>query len=251
VNILLFLEQDWERPLPAGSVKANHLLSILKVSKGDKLTVGLFNTGIGQAQIRALTAEGQVELDFPSRIELQEGPLRFPVHIVLGHPRIPVIQRLFKDFSSMGVSTISVLGTDLSEKSYWESSLWKQEEWKKYLWEGSEQGGFTSVPEVHTFWSVRDFLVKTPAPKFPCYFHLNPRLPFAFPYLLDQIQNQNKTELTIAIGPERGWTDKEIALLDSQQWHGLFLGRGVWRTESVGIFSAGLANHLFSWMSRS
>lgn len=236
-------------PLPPGSSKAKHIISILKLGVGDKLKVGLLNGGIGEALIKDVSREGQIDLIFPSSQELNSAPVRFPIHLVLGHPRIPVIQRLVKDFSSLGVSRISVLGTELSEKSYWNSRFWEREEWINHIWEGAEQGGYVSLPSVEKFWSLRDFLEKVPHTDLSCYFHLNPDLPFGLPYLLEHVKDHSGDGVAFALGPERGWTNREIDLLNSHNWQGLFLGPGVWRTESVGQFTAGLANHLFSWMA--
>jgi len=253
VNILLFTEYEWDKPIPARSSKSQHLLSILKLSLGDKLKVGLLDLGIGEARVQAILPNGEIFLEFPPVDKLRKSPQRNPVHLVLGHPRIPVIQRLFKDVSSMGGARISVLGTELSEKSYWKSKFWSQDEWKNHLLEGAEQGGYASLPTVSRFWSVRDFFDKQDPIKLNqlcCYFHLQPNFPYGVPFLMKTLEDQPVDELVLAVGPERGWTEKELEVFTSKGWQGLYLGDGVWRTESVGIFCSGLANHLFSWKRR-
>ncbi len=243
VNLLLFTPQDWDAPLCPEDPRAVHIRTILKSCQGDPLQVGLLNTGTGTASVKKLGDDGSVDLLFPPVWELEPTAELLPVHLVLGHPRPPVFRRILKDVASFGISRLSVCATELSEKSYFSSHLWTKNQFMDDLLEGAQQGGQTRLTQVARYWSIGDFFRKNSLPKTPTIqenryiLDLDSRAPF----LYNQIIDSHGPEMTLAIGPERGWTSDEVQQFLRNGYTTVQLGRAIWRTEAACLFAAGLA----------
>jgi 16S rRNA (uracil1498-N3)-methyltransferase len=251
VNQMLFSLSEWGQPLAPSDPRYRHGLKILGLKPGDQLKVGLLNYGSGSAQVRQFDAQGLV-LDFPST--LTPPPARLGIRLLLGHVRPLVLQRLFKDFASLGVAEIWVINAGLTEGSYFQSSFWQHDEYQRFLLEGAEQGGDVVLPQVRRFYSFQAAIAALPAPveQGRYIFHPGP-YPLCPHQLLSQAPaivvpslslGSNQTPqisltlppsdlLSLAIGPERGWTAMELSQAQDQGFMVYSLGPRILRTELV------------------
>ena len=244
MNILLFSGAEWGKPLDSKDYRAVHVREHLKLSKGDSLRVGLLDKGTGRAEL--LSDPGSdlnIEMKFPRELRQSLFPA---VHLLIGHPRPPVFQRLVRDLASMGIHRISWLHTVLGEKSYLSSRVWQSELLEQQLRLGLEQGAHTSMPLMLKHYSVRR-----------CLEHLEPdgnlRI-VLHPPETDQQKTENPpllgkvlegiapgSSLTIAIGADRGWTEEELQTLQAGNFLPAQLGPALLRTETAAILAAGMA----------
>src|SRR5690606_24497542 len=74
VNILLFREDAWGRPLDPADERCVHVRTVLKSGPGDKLRVGLLGRGIGTAVVSADRAGQPLEIEFPEINSLVADP---------------------------------------------------------------------------------------------------------------------------------------------------------------------------------
>jgi len=249
VNILLFSQNEWNKPLSRDDPRVAHIQKILGKFTGETLRVGCLGRGRGEAKILEMPSQGDLVLEFPSLDTLAPGPPSLPVVLLLGHPRIPVIQRLCRDLASFGVAGIAVCGTDLGEKSYFSSSFWTRNQAQNLAIEGAQQGGLTVLPAIDRWWSVADFLEKnTNTYREYNRYVLHPSHSHSFfaPTLAADFIRKTPRGVLIAVGPERGWSDREVDRLMGGDFTPLSLGPYTWRTESAAVFAAGLSTHLYS-----
>ena len=108
----------------------------------------------------------------------------------------------------------------------------KVERWNKIAYEASKQSGRQIVPKV----SNLDIL-KNIVEKFSKYDIV------VLPYEKENGQNlkqlleknRNIKNIAVVIGPEGGFSDKDLALLNTDNVHSVTLGPRILRTETAGI----------------
>ncbi len=222
MNLMLFAPGERDRPLPATDRRVIHLRDILHLSEGDTFDAGELDGSPGTGTVLSLGPEGL-------RWRFEPGGTSPPVHpltFVIGCPRPPVTRRLLRDLTALGAARLLFCATDLNEKSYLSARLWRTDDWRNALIEGAEQGKSTRLPVTERHWSVLAAVRTLPADA--------DRL-----YLCGDVDAPSlavvpiRKPLVLAIGPERGWTDRERALLEDRGFRPAGLGERVLRTETA------------------
>jgi 16S rRNA U1498 N3-methylase RsmE len=270
VNLIVFSPEEWGQSLPADDERAVHIREVLRLAPGDAFRVGLLDQGAGQAVYRGL-ADGRALLDWPDRSALfpDAGPL--PITVLLGQPRPPVMQRLLKDLGALGVARILVVSSELSEKSYMQSRLWIGHQsadpagagdraasggsgiWRNHLVAGAQQGGHCFLSRVERYYSVKKAIEALEGQAAPgtaealplAYSHrrlvldLEPGAP-SFLGRCAGVAADSGGDWCLAIGPERGWTDRERGLFRDSGFAAFALGPRILRTETATILATGM-----------
>ena len=103
-------------------------------------------------------------------------------------------------------------------------------EYKKILLDGAMQSGFTGVPPVDFFSSLDDAVASVDTDN---------RI------LLDNVIGVERLShmhlsgsVTIAIGPERGWSDRERNVMLESGFSPAIIGNRILRTETAAVASA-------------
>ena len=245
MNLLLLASGEHE--IPTHDQRARHIRKVLRLSVGDTLRAGIVDGPVGVATIRE-SGPGGIRVDF----EPTADPRPLPhVELLLGHPRPIVLRRLLRDLTAIGAGRIVVTVTELGEKSYYESNLWDDP--RTPMLEGAAQGGTTLLPELLRAGSLTE-AIETLASASPRRLMLHPEsepgerfAPPATPELIETLQRLAGTPyeeegpgapwLTVAIGSERGWTDREVAVLAGAGFSACSLGRRILRTETAAAVS--------------
>ncbi len=227
MNLILFRPQELTRPLPGKDPRAVHVTRVLRAHVGDSLRAGVVDGNSGSAIIRSIDAEtGAVELDF----DLPDPPLPpHPLTIIVGHPRPIVIRRLLKDLTTLGVERIWFVGTDLGERSYQDTRMWETEDWTRYLVEGAEQARTTVLPVVERFAGANAVIEATfsAGPMNRVFLDNVEGLPGA------QRLSYPEASSILAIGSERGWSDRERDAFMSAGFTPAVIGSRTLRTETA------------------
>ncbi len=241
---MLFLDlAEIGSPLPRSDARVRHVLKVLKKGPGDELEAGTPDGMLGLARIEAWDGE---RMSFSFRAGREAQPLR-PLVILLGFPRPIQANRILKDLCSLGVGRIVLSGTELGEKSYFQSDFFKNREFRQALIEGAEQAGNPRLPEVETAWSLRRAMDSIDARFPPLPAGTGPRWAFdpyrattgfgaaALPTLTAD------APLVLAIGSERGWTPSELDLLASRGFSFASLGDRILKTETAAVAAVSVA----------
>jgi RsmE family RNA methyltransferase len=164
--------------------------------------------------------------------------------MAVGFPRPIQLRRLLRDLSNLGLEAVDLLGTDLGEKSYRDTNLLSGGGARAALIEGAVQGRDTGIPVLRVFTDVRSWLEerpweagperRRPAPALIAADNLRPRGSFAGIV-------PERRPLVVAVGSERGWSDRERGLLEEAGFLRLSLGKRALRTETACIAAAVLA----------
>ena len=230
MNLILFEEEELGELLPFGDPRAVHIRDILRLGEGDVFNAGVIGGRTGKGRLLGGRQDGWewtfLDTDDPA-------PLR-PLTLVLGCPRPPVARRLLKDMSALGLREMRVCTTDLNEKSYLGARLWREGLWRDAVIDGASQGVSTLLPAVRTSSSLDRALedLSLTAEKIALDNDRDAGIWSSW--------NNQPEEAVLAVGPERGWSEREREVLDSKGFRRLKLGRRVLRTETACSLGSGL-----------
>ncbi len=233
MNLLLFESEEIGNPLRRGDERYEHIRTILKSVPGDVLEAGIVNGPRGRVMIRE-TGIDAIKYDFVPG-EAEEPPLK-GLTMIIGCPRPPTARRLVKDLVTLGVGRLLFTDTDLNEKSYLQAKFWRDGLNEGAAREGAMQGKSTRIPPMDRYFSLNRALESLPGGET----RLVPDLTDG-PTLLQVLGSSLPEGATVAaaVGPERGWTDREREMLASRGFLPVSLGPRVLRTESAAVMTAG------------
>ena len=237
VNLILFEADELGKALPRRDERTVHLVKVLHKKAGDIFEAGILDGGQGTGKIEKIGIDGSITFS----LDVQGfPPSRLPVRVGVGFPRPIQIRRLLRDLSTLGVEAIDLFGTELGEKSYRDTKLLDDGGARSALIEGAAQSRDTTIPEISVFACLDDWLQKCPW-----------ELPRALPLLIaaDNVRPEGalsritptKRPVVLAIGSERGWSDRERDLLEEAGFLRLSLGNRALRTETACVAAAILA----------
>lgn len=235
MNLILFERLQNRYHLDRLDGRHRHIASVLRAVVGDTVRIGVVNGPVGTGTIVGTGKEGTT-----ISAEWNESTLSpLPIDVLIGHPRPPVLQRLWRDLSTARVRGIHVFTGRLGERSYMDSSIWDNVETR--LLEGASQGGHTVVPAVSRHRSIEDALRNLHAgEKGPGEYRLFGALGGISSTSLQEFLSaaaghieRYPQSVAICVGPERGLTGDETSLLESFEYEGISLGTSIYRTETA------------------
>ena len=228
MNIILF--QEGERFFPSSDERCGHIRKVLKLKAGDSFRGGVVNGFSGDAVITSDTAEG---IAFSFTPSADTSALR-PLTLMVAQVRPICMRRILREAVSLGVGRLLLPVTDLGEKSYLSSGLYTTGEYRDILLDGAMQSGKTGVPEAVLTESVEAAL---------------PLLGDERKLLLDNViaaerlsgMDLEGLSVALAVGPERGWSERERRLFLDDGFIPASLGDRILRTETAAVASVALA----------
>ena len=216
-----------------------HLLKVLHKKTGDVFEAGILGGMSGTGRIEKINFDGSI---FVSLQVDNPPPPRLPVRIMTAFVRPIQIRRLLRDLSTMGVSAIDLAGTELGEKSYRDTKLFNNGGAQAALVEGAIQARDTMIPELAVYESLEEWLKDRPWEKAG-----GKRIPLLL--VMDNVRPEGSffhlghanRPVVLAIGPERGWSDRERDMFEHAGFLRLSMGSRALRTETACVAAAALA----------
>jgi len=231
MNLILFEPEELNRPLLPGDPRAIHIRTILKSSLRDSLDAGVIGGSRGRAVIREIRDDGSYLFDFTLDTP-SSAPC--PLTLIIGIPRPPTAKRLLRDLTAAGAARLLFTATDLGEKSYLTSHLWTREEYKDAVLQGMSQGETTTMPGIEKYYSLYKCIdqIAMDSDKLALD-NVRPELPL-------KQYHPGSAECCLAIGPERGWSDREREIFKERGFRICSLGERVLRTETAAHMGTAL-----------
>lgn len=228
MNLILFDDIREIYHLPSGDSRHRHIRGVLRAAPGDAVRIGVVNGPEGVGTVLKVDKNG-------SSIAVtgwtDSRPSR-PVDVVLGHPRPPVVQRLWRDLAAVRVRRLLVFAGDLGERTYFGSSVWTHLE--ERLREGVSQGRHTALPTVTRHDSLDTVFDELAGVNYRYYGGIGRARALSFRDMLDEVATMpGNAVVSLGIGCERGFSDREHALLEEHAFRPVTLGDSVLRTETA------------------
>ena len=219
-----------------GGERAEHVMNVLHGEVGQVLKTGEIGGFIGTGVITGITRP-------PSSVSSPEitvacshdkRSLRPWVDLILAPPRPRVMKRLLPQLATMGVARIFLVGAKKVEKDFWGATLLKPENYRPLLVDGLMQAGTSILPTLETRRNFRKFVKEELDTLWP-----EAKRIVAHPYdgnrTIEQPERSNNRAILLAVGPEGGWTDEEVTLLEEHGFARYSLGSRILRTDTATI----------------
>ena len=219
-----------------GGERAEHVMNVLHGEVGQVLKTGEIGGFIGTGVITGITRP-------PSSVSSPEitvacshdkRSLRPWVDLILAPPRPRVMKRLLPQLATMGVGRIFLVGAKKVEKGFWGATLLKPENYRPLLIDGLMQAGTSILPTLETRRNFRKFVKEELNTLWP-----EAKRIVAHPYdgnrTIEQPERSNNRAILLAVGPEGGWTDEEVTLLEEHGFARYSLGSRILRTDTATI----------------
>jgi RsmE family RNA methyltransferase len=241
VNLILIEPADVRDDGTAriGGPQADHIRKVLKSSPGHQLRVGVIDGPAGVATITSIT---DAFVDVGLALDVAPPP-RPSVDLLLALPRPKVMRRLWAQLAAIGVGRIILTNAERVERDYFDTHIVQPATYRPLLIEGLQQARDTRLPPVtiHKRFKVliedeldalcpqRDRLVSHPSEETGTHF--------------PPVSPEGRTEMSpglisrtlLAVGPEGGWNEFELGLLEARGFRRVSLGPRSLRTDTACI----------------
>ena len=209
--------------------EAHHLIHVLRLGTGD--TVALFDgRGTASSARVANIYKDTVELKIGTPLPAHESPIALTVAIAV--PKGEKMSLIVQKLTELGVAAVQPLITDHGEVRV----AWIQkrlERWRRIALEAAKQSARSHLPRIEAPKPFDDvdvmkrntMLLRTGAPPLR--------------------EKPSTKQPIIAVGPEGGWSDRELALAHQRSVTELSLGPRTLRTETAAI----TATAVIQWLS--
>lgn len=232
MNLLLLTPEQYLAPKTAGAERQwrihgqrfVHIRDVLKLSLGDSLRAGELDGEVGRATIVSFTAESVV-VTFGA--EHPPTPA-LPLQLILALPRPKMLKRTLLDASSLGVKKIVLINSWKVDKSYWQTPNLKSSSLHEKLLLGLEQAQDTMLPEIILAPRFKPFMED----ELDLFAGTSQRI-IAHPGASSAMPSGLTESVTLAIGPEGGWTEYELSLFLQRGFNTHHFGKRILRVETA------------------
>ena len=226
MNLVLILPEDLVAPDRARLTgrRLAHVREVHRANLGDELSVGVLNGRMGRGRVLRLDEEA-LEL---ALVLDQPPPPKLPLTLLVAVPRPKVLNRVVAAAASLGVARLVLLNAWKVEKAYWSSPRMAPENLRHQLILGLEQAKDTALPELRLARLFRPFVED----ELPAWVGQGTGL-VAHPGAGQALPASVGTPVTLAIGPEGGWIEAELASLCRAGLRPVDLGPRILRTETA------------------
>ncbi|QFI14220.1 16S rRNA (uracil(1498)-N(3))-methyltransferase [Borrelia sp. CA_690] len=225
MNLMLITFDEFKKGISLNDARTEHLIKILKLKDNDKFKFGI----IGEKNIYHCIYKKDKKLFFKKISKIGESNKLKKLNVLIGMIRPIVAKRIIKELASIGICEIIFFNAELTEKSYLNSKIFKNNDYEKYLIAGAMQGGVTYLPKIKIIKNLKDSLKYIKQKNFEIKILLEKD---SKKNLMDIKQADN---LTIIVGPERGFTEKEKQLITQNNFSSYSISSNILRTETAII----------------
>ncbi len=205
--------------------RLDHVKTVIKAKSQDRLRALILNEGLTDLSILSID-------DTACKVRLlpcdQEGDRPW-LHLIIGVCRPPSMRKILEHATATGAGSLSFVRTHLSEKSFEGSRFFREEEYLPLMLAGLAQSNqYYRLPTLTLYKSLQDSLQD-----------LNSE---SLRLVLDRSAEQwipvcASKQIILALGPERGWTEKELQILKSQGFLCSRISESTLRVE-IAVFQA-------------
>jgi RsmE family RNA methyltransferase len=230
MNLLLFdaREIDTMGHVTLSDARATHLLAVLRVTPGQSVRLGVIDGPLGTGTV---TSIGEHRVTMRCDLDAQ-APSPPRVDVLLALPRPKVMRRLWAQLAALGVGRIILTNAERVERNYFDTHVLTEACYRPLLVEGLQQARDTRLPAVsiHRQFKVlvEDELEGLAGDGWRLVADPRSTAPLG-----TVARDHAGRRVLVAIGPEGGWNDFELALLEAHAFHPVGLGPRTLRVDTA------------------
>ena len=208
--------------------RAEHCIDILKVTPGSTVRAGITGGVRAIGTVRSVAGREVVVAIAPNEDGVADAPS--PWRLVLAMPRPRAFARVMQTVATFAVESVDLINAWRVEKSYFGSPVLQPRKIGEELRLGAEQGETTWLPKVAIHDRFNAFMEMQSAPAVGPRLVLDARggLPIE-----EAITHGSREVITVAVGPEGGWIDREVDSFVGNGYLRVSLGGPILRVESA------------------
>lgn len=226
MNLILLHPSDFigETAARVTGRRFEHIRTVHQAAVGEVLRVGVFGGRMGTGAVQSIDREG---LTFEVSLT-EDPPDPLPVVLLLALPRPKCFRRVLQCVVTLGIKRLALFGAFRVEKSYWQSPWLGETEVREQVVLALEQARDTVPPVITTHPLFKPF-VEDVVPELTA----GGRRLVAHPTQGATCPAGLPGPLSLAIGPEGGFTDYELGHLRQLDFEPVTLGPRILRTEQA------------------
>lgn len=201
---------------------ADHLVRVLRARVGQEFDI--VANGVVRRGVVVALADSLVDFELGEEIPAQPAAIR--LGLLLAIFKFDRMEWAIEKCTELGVTRIVPVIARRTDSHLVEASAKRAERWRRIALQASEQSRRASPPEIADPIKLREAMA----------------LPAGLKIVLSEAEEQSQLrdiqptgEVLLAVGPEGGWTEDELELLQKNGWLSASLGPTILRAETAAI----------------
>jgi 16S rRNA (uracil1498-N3)-methyltransferase len=224
--------------------QATHLARVLRAQPGQIFDV-VANGFLHRAEVTELRAgsnDQDAEVLFTLHEELQAAAA-LPIHLLLAVFKFDHFEWAIEKATELGVARLTPLLAHRTEKHLALAAPKRTARWRRIALESAKQSRRTDIPDILDPTPLPVAVARESAPARILLSETEQSLTLVS--ALNQQPAINNQQLSLAIGPEGGWTQEETSLFAAHHWTPVTLGPRILRAETAAIAAIAIASAAF------
>jgi 16S rRNA (uracil1498-N3)-methyltransferase len=211
--------------------QALHLARVLRAEPGQIYDV-VANGFLHRAEIVSVSDD---EVRFALHEELQ-ADAALPIHLLLAVFKFDHFEWAIEKATELGVARITPVLARRTEKHLAQAAAKRVDRWRRIALESSKQSRRTDIPEILDPTPLAAVLAQESAATRILLSETEQTLTLAAALAaVSRPTGYESVALSLAIGPEGGWTPEEMSLFTQHAWTHVTLGPRILRAETAAI----------------
>lgn len=219
-----------------------HIYKVLRLSKGENISINNQNGREFLGEIIEVNKE-KVTVSILEELDINNES-NINIHLFQGMPKASKMDGIIQKGTELGVKKIIPLWTKRVIIRREEASKGKVERWRKIALEACKQCKRSSIPHIEEGISILeaiDRLEKYDLVVVP----YESKTSYGIKKLKEEFNKEKILNIAIVIGPEGGFEEEEIIMLENINARIVTLGNRILRTETAGIITSALLQYEF------
>jgi len=212
---------------------AAHLAKVLRAQIGQQFDIAA-NGSVRRGEITNIT---NARVEFLLHEEVPPGSALRPVTLLLSIFKFDRMEWAIEKATELGVATIVPVIARRTESHLAAAAVKRAERWRRIAREASQQSRRISEPDVASPLKLQETISTGNGFRIVLSEHQSPARA-SLKQLVNDLQDE---PLTIAIGPEGGWTEDELEFFRKYGWQFASLGFTILRAETAAISALAIA----------
>lgn len=213
---------------------ASHLARVLRAKAGQQ-----FDIAIGDAvRVGTIVSITPDDVEFALGSEV-EGELLPEIHVVLSIFKFDRLEWAIEKLTELGVANLMFAVARRTEPHLAKAAEKRVERWRKLAHEATQQARRSSVPQISNPAPLKQVILE-PKGQGIVLSEKERKL------TLKSALSSTAPPLTLALGPEGGWTEEELQIFQERGWASASLGVTILRAETAAITAVAIAMSEFS-----